>query len=836
MIEIENLNKVYKSNKLTSINNTSLKLPDKGLITLLGPSGSGKTTLLNVIGGLDSFDSGKISYGDFKIDKYSIKKIDEFRNKNISYIFQNYYLINELTVTENLILALELSNIYDKDEQRRRIEEALKAVNMYKYRKKLVGALSGGQQQRISIARALTKKNKLIIADEPTGNLDSKNTIEVMNILRKISETSLVLLVTHNKNIAEFYSDKIINIKDGTIIGSYEPTSVNLDTKDSNIYLKDLKKDEFNNNYNINVYNNDGKEFKLDIVLINDIYYIRCDKSVRLITDTSLNLIDKSKSEIKKEEITQTNYDNSFFKDETYVPKKIKIKILFKEGLDKYNKVKGTTHFLRFGLILIGFAFAYLLSSLFNSFEINNSSIMYTRNSYVLDSTNAYYNTYDNPIYFSKNESNSESYEVDMLDLYRDGKISKFYLQEDVYGYIYDSTLIKFSTDFYLYDIAFLDNTNVIYGNLDKSDGVVITSALANKLISDSKSKIELSQLINKNLYLERNTKKSHIAVYQNYQFDSSYNIKAIVKDDTLCAYIPKFYTNNIVSTKVGLNGNVKSNALYANDLNHTLKCFKSLEALEDVKNNNEYSFELIKGEMPTSTNEVLINSNYYNAKTNDEYYKDYNVLKNYLDIFGYNIVGTFKDNANIGICFYSGFDEFLDLLPGTTNYAEFMLLDKSINYSNILNYYDINKQIVTHNNFVSNQNKIYIVIGLIVVLIIYIYFTHRSRLFDDVKKIGILRAIGKTRKDITLSYLVQGFLESIFTLTLGFIFSSVLYAAFFNLNVKENGIISRSFYQNPLYYLIFILILIINIFFSALPSILLMRNTPSEIIAKYDI
>ena len=300
MIEIENLNKVYKSNKLTSINNTSLKLPDKGLITLLGPSGSGKTTLLNVIGGLDSFDSGKISYGDFKIDKYSIKKIDEFRNKNISYIFQNYYLINELTVTENLILALELSNIYDKDEQRRRIEEALKAVNMYKYRKKLVSALSGGQQQRISIARALTKKNKLIIADEPTGNLDSKNTIEVMNILRKISETSLVLLVTHNKNIAEFYSDKIINIKDGTIIGSYEPTSVNLDTKDSNIYLKDLKKDEFNNNYNINVYNNDGKEFKLDIVLINDIYYIRCDKSVRLINDTSLNLIDKSKSEIKK--------------------------------------------------------------------------------------------------------------------------------------------------------------------------------------------------------------------------------------------------------------------------------------------------------------------------------------------------------------------------------------------------------------------------------------------------------------------------------------------------------------------------------------------------------
>lgn len=833
MIKIENLNKVYKSNKLTSINNTSLELPDIGLITLLGPSGSGKTTLLNVIGGLDRFDSGKIVYDDFEINKYSINKIDEFRNKNISYIFQNYFLINELTVTQNLSMALELSNIYDKVEQNKRIEEALKAVNMYKYRKKLVSALSGGQQQRIAIARALTKKNKLIIADEPTGNLDSKNTIEVMNILRKISETSLVLLVTHNKNIAEFYSDKIIRIKDGTILDSYVPSNVALDTKDNNIYLKDLEKDEIKSTYNINVYNNSKNEFKLDIVLINDIYYIRCDKNVRLITDTSLKLIDKSKAEINKEDIIQTNYNNSDFKDDKQISKKLKIKKIFKESLEKYNKVKATTKILRFGLILIGIAFAYLLSSLFNSFEINNSSIMYARNTYILDTTNKYYNYYDNPLYFGSSEDGKS--DTNLISLYREGKTSKFYLQEEVYGYIYDSTLIEFSTNFYLYDIAFLDNHNVLYGSLDE-EGVVITSALAKKIISDSKAKIKISQLIDKNLYINRASKNSHAAVYQNYQFDSSYKIKAIVKNDTLCAYIPKFYSDSKATTKVGLNGNVKSNVLYMNDLNFSLKCFKSIDAIDEQVANNQYLFSMNTGDFPKNEKEVMINSKYSNARPTDTYYHDYIMLLKYLEMFDYTVVGTFSDNANIGLCFYSGFDDFLDLLPGTTTQFEFMLLDKSLNYSNILNYYDINKEIVTHNTLVSNQNKIYIVIGLIIVLIVYIYFTHRSRLFDDVKKIGILRAIGKTRKDITLSYLIQGIIESIFTLLVGFILSSVVYAIFFNLNSNANNIVSRSFYQNPLYYLIFLIILIINIFFSALPSRLLMKNTPSEIIAKYDV
>ena len=162
MIKIENLNKYYnkgKGNEIHVINDVSLELPNTGLISFLGPSGSGKTTLLNVIGGLDKA-KGNIQYDDLTMDKYSMHKIDKFRSKEIGYVFQNYNLLLEETVYSNLEIALEMIGIYDKEEQGKRIEYTLKAVGMYKYRKKRAYALSGGQQQRVSIARALVKKTK----------------------------------------------------------------------------------------------------------------------------------------------------------------------------------------------------------------------------------------------------------------------------------------------------------------------------------------------------------------------------------------------------------------------------------------------------------------------------------------------------------------------------------------------------------------------------------------------------------------------------------------------------------------------------------------------------
>ena len=193
MINVKNLNKYYfkgSKNELHVIDNTSLQLPNNGLITFLGHSGSGKTTLLNVLGGLDSAE-GLIEYDDLTINNYNMRKADIYRLENIGYVFQNYNLLQDETVYDNLRYALEVFGITDEEEVNKRIEYALKAIGLFKYRKKKAYALSGGQQQRVSIARALVKKSKIIIADEPTGNLDSENTIEVMNILKKISKTKI---------------------------------------------------------------------------------------------------------------------------------------------------------------------------------------------------------------------------------------------------------------------------------------------------------------------------------------------------------------------------------------------------------------------------------------------------------------------------------------------------------------------------------------------------------------------------------------------------------------------------------------------------------------------
>ena len=273
MIKITNLNKYFyrnRDNEIHVINDSTIEFPETGLVTLLGESGSGKTTLLNVIGGLDDFEKGEIEIDGNVIKKYKSKKIDKIRNEKIGYIFQNFLLLKQKTVYENLQLVL---NMYDLDNKSidERITYVLKAVGMLKYKKKKVSELSGGQQQRVAIARALIKAPSLILADEPTGNLDEKNTIEVMNILKKISKTTLVILVSHEKRVAYSYSDLIIELKDGKIVGSKElENNSNYQYEDDqNIYLKELNYESIDSQtVNLSYYSNTDKQINFKIEYI----------------------------------------------------------------------------------------------------------------------------------------------------------------------------------------------------------------------------------------------------------------------------------------------------------------------------------------------------------------------------------------------------------------------------------------------------------------------------------------------------------------------------------------------------------------------------------------
>ncbi len=218
MIVLEKICKTYKSKKSSdcvALKNVSLKLGSFGLYFILGKSGSGKSTLLNVIGGLDKPDSGEIIYNGNPISNFSGKEFDDYRNREIGFVFQDYNLLEEFDVFKNIGIALELQGEKDKEVIKEKVKKALVTVGLEGYEKRKVNELSGGQKQRVSIARAIVKDSTTILADEPTGNLDSETGGEIFELLKKISKEKLVIVVSHDRDNAVNYSDGIIEIKDG---------------------------------------------------------------------------------------------------------------------------------------------------------------------------------------------------------------------------------------------------------------------------------------------------------------------------------------------------------------------------------------------------------------------------------------------------------------------------------------------------------------------------------------------------------------------------------------------------------------------------------------------
>ncbi len=218
MIEIKNLKKIYKTEGLepvTALNGVSIKFPDKGLVFLLGRSGSGKSTMLNLIGGLDRADEGEIIVKGRSSADFTPADFDSYRNTYVGFIFQDFNILEEFTIAENIALALELQN---KEASTEKVNELLEMVDLGGLGDRKPNTLSGGQRQRVAIARALIKNPELIMADEPTGALDSKTGQQILDTLQKLSKEKLVLVVSHDRESAEKYADRIIEIADGEIV------------------------------------------------------------------------------------------------------------------------------------------------------------------------------------------------------------------------------------------------------------------------------------------------------------------------------------------------------------------------------------------------------------------------------------------------------------------------------------------------------------------------------------------------------------------------------------------------------------------------------------------
>ena len=246
MLELKNIKKDYPAgnSKVSALKGISLNFRKNEFVSILGPSGCGKTTMLNIIGGLDQYTSGDLIINGRSTKGFNDRDWDSYRNHSIGFVFQSYNLIPHQSVLQNVEIALSLSGV-SKSERKRRAKEALEMVGLADQLKKKPGEMSGGQMQRVAIARAIVNNPDIILADEPTGALDTETSVQVMEILKDISKDRLVIMVTHNPELAEKYSTRIIRMLDGVITGDSSPLTneeINNESKSLKTSLGDSKK------------------------------------------------------------------------------------------------------------------------------------------------------------------------------------------------------------------------------------------------------------------------------------------------------------------------------------------------------------------------------------------------------------------------------------------------------------------------------------------------------------------------------------------------------------------------------------------------------------------
>lgn len=371
MIEVKNLFKKYTVKngiEVKALDDVSLKIDKVGMVFLLGKSGAGKSTLLNVLGGLDRVDSGEIIINGKSSKDFSQSDFDSYRNTYLGFIFQEYNILNEFSIAENIALAIELQGRKPTNEE---IDNILNQVDLAGLAKRKPNELSGGQKQRVAIARALIKNPQIIMADEPTGALDSKTGKQIFDTLKALSHDKLVLIVSHDREFAEQYADRIIELKDGKVISDVEKTII-----------------QTQNQEGINIIDNKIIKIDKDYILKDEDFlkikdYIKTAKSDVIISvDNQNNEKIKTIMNLSDEGLCKfidTNQDKIVIQDENYktIKSKLGFKKAFKMGASslKIKKFRLTlTIFLSF-LAFMMFGLANTMSSYDNIKTTVNSIV-----------------------------------------------------------------------------------------------------------------------------------------------------------------------------------------------------------------------------------------------------------------------------------------------------------------------------------------------------------------------------------------------------------------------------------------------------------------------------
>ena len=422
MLEVKNLSKIYKSKvkngaDTRALDGVTLQFPEKGMVFLLGKSGSGKSTLLNVCGGLDSPTDGEVIVKGRSSKDFSQSDFDSYRNTFVGFIFQEYNILNEFSVEDNIALALELQG---KPKDKKAIAELLEQVDLTGYAKRKPNTLSGGQKQRIAIARALVKSPEIIMADEPTGALDSATGKQVFDTLKKLSQDKLVIVVSHDREFAELYADRIIELKDGKILSDVSKSHQKQQAISENVSaLGDvlcIRSGSSLNETDLEKINSFLRTSKGDVIIANGEKDIQNFKKANRITDDGEKEVFLDTDESKQEKKSYRPEENRFIRSKLPVRHAAKIGV---SGL-KSKPVR-----LVFTIILC--VVSFVLFGLLTTLNFYNSEAMFKQT--LTDSAHTYV-------------SLGKEYEVDVV-WYMDGK------KESEYTTSYDAMFSQSDIDTY---------------------------------------------------------------------------------------------------------------------------------------------------------------------------------------------------------------------------------------------------------------------------------------------------------------------------------------------------------------------------------------------------
>ena len=727
MIRLEHVNKYFnkgKKNEIHVINDLNLKLNNNGLVCLLGPSGCGKTTILNAVGGLDKVRNGKIYIDDERITKRSIKKIDKIRNLKVGYIFQDYKLIDSLSVFDNVALVLKMIGIKDKDEIKKRVDYVLETLNIYRYRYRLASMLSGGERQRVAIARAIVKDPDIILADEPTGNLDSKNTLEIMNIIKCISKKRLVILVTHEVNLAKFYADRIIELEDGKVIKDYEnETKDFLDYRlENNIYLKDIKyHNDFNDKLNkISVYN-DNNNLDITLVVKNGNIYIKSNSNEKIEvidSNSNVNLIDDHYKKIDYDEVSKYEFNFDKVINNNYKKKYSSIynlKSMITSGFKKISNYSPIKKFLLLGYMAASMFILFSIARMASAFVINDEDFVKSNNNYV-------------------------SVAVGKIDEKKYNDILS--VPGIKYAVIGDSLVgfkITYNTLLQNYDVSdllvgsisglsLISDKDLIYGEMPKNDYEVVVDIMSAKTLFDSENHAKSAGLLSEKDLIGMNISVDNV---------KDFKIVGITDLKSPSIYIKE---NLIVD--------VVNNTSYQDSSDDYY--FPVADKDSNYANYETYDYTLKNGRVPSGDYEVLVN---YDLKDLYELNKNIDTKINgkKLKVVGYYVTKNNDNNiliVNSKMITYTLFDNNSTMTLATDNKDELVSKLQEKDY-NAINSYDKNRNDYIKENKASVNSIIVFTSVILAISLIEIYLMIRSSFLSRIKEVGIYRAIGVKKSDI---------------------------------------------------------------------------------------